>query len=274
MISFPNCKINIGLWVTEKRTDGYHNIQSIIVPVPWCDILEIIPSGSPETTLIVTGREVDIPIEQNLCYRAWQLLAENYNIPAVNIHLHKVVPTGAGLGGGSSDASFTLRLLNELFSLHLDDAKLQEHAESLGMDCPFFIQNVPALSSGRGEILQPVSLSLSGFYLILVKPSVYISTAEAYTGCIPRKRNKSISMLLNYPVYEWKEIVENDFENNVFELHPEIKEIKTRLYQAGAVFASMSGSGSTVYGIFEQHPPELNFEGSEVFITLFGSDTK
>lgn len=245
-----------------------------MVPVPWCDILEIVPSISPETTLIITGRPVDSPDEQNLCYRAWQLMAGLYHIPAVNIHLHKAIPAGAGLGGGSANASFTLRMLNDLFDLKLNVAELQSHAVKLGMDCPFFIENIPAFSTGRGEELKPVSLALSGLYLVLVKPLVNVSTAMAFAGITPCKRDKSIEMLLHYPVNEWKTLLTNDFENTVFELYPEIKEIKTVLYNAGAVYASMSGSGSAVFGLFEKEPAELNFENCEVFKTLLGGNSQ
>src|SRR5665811_813470 len=169
MITFPNCKINLGLWVTQRRPDGYHNIQTVMMPVPWCDILEIVPASGSETTLTITGILIESPVENNLCYKAWRLMADKYNISTVNIHLHKVIPAGAGLGGGSADASFTLRMLNTMFELSLDNETLRSLAVQLGMDCPFFVENVPALSTGRGEFLKPVSLNLDGYYLVVVK---------------------------------------------------------------------------------------------------------
>lgn len=271
MISFPNCKINLGLWVTQRRKDGYHSIETVMMPVPWCDILEIVLASGPETTLTITGKKVDSPEKDNLCYRAWQLMADAYSIPVVNMHLHKVIPTGAGLGGGSSDASFTLRMLNKIFNLNLDSTTLRSLAVRLGMDCPFFIDNIPALSTGRGEILKPISFGLSGYYLMLVKPDIHVSTAAAFTGIMPIQRENSIEEITNLPITEWKDIVSNDFEKIVFDLYPEIQEIKNKLYRAGAVYASMSGSGSAVFGLFDSKPGKMEFPGCEVFETLFGS---
>jgi len=216
VISFPNCKINSGLWVTQRRPDGYHTIQTIMMPVPWCDILEILPATGAGTTLTTTGSYIDSPFEQNLCYRAWSLMADEFNIPPVNIHLHKIIPSGAGLGGGSADASFTLRMLNDLFVLNLDASLLRSLAVKLGMDCPFFIENVPALSTGRGEVLAPVLLTLSGLYLVLVKPPVHVSTAAAFTGITPFEREGSIEELKSHPVKKWKNVLTNEFENIVF----------------------------------------------------------
>jgi 4-diphosphocytidyl-2-C-methyl-D-erythritol kinase len=271
MITFPNCKINLGLWVTQRRTDGYHNIQTVMYPVPWCDALEILPADGSETTLTVTGSNVAGPKEKNLCYRAWQIMAEKYNIPRVSIHLHKVIPSGAGLGGGSSDASFTLRMLNSIFRLNLDNATLRSLAVQLGMDCPFFIENVPALSTGRGEFLQSVSVNLEGYYLVIVKPPVHVSTAAAFTGIKPVFREVSISEYAALPVLEWKNVLHNDFEKTVFELYPEIEDIKFMPYRKGAMYAAMSGSGSAVFGLFAENPVNMDFPGCEVFQTLLGS---
>jgi 4-diphosphocytidyl-2-C-methyl-D-erythritol kinase len=240
-------------------------------PVPWCDVLEIVPSKEPETTLTVTGKQLDGPFEKNLCYRAWSLMAEQYRIPAVNIHLHKVIPSGAGLGGGSSDASFTLKMLNSLFALNLDNTILQSLAVQLGMDCPFFIENIPALSSGRGEILEAVPVNLEGLYLFIIKPEVHVSTAAAFTGIKPIFRDTSIKENAFLPVKRWREGLHNDFEKTVFGLYPEIEEIKNKLYRNGALYAALSGSGSAVYGLFSEHPGKLDFPGSEVFMTLLGS---
>ncbi|MFA5972341.1 MAG: 4-(cytidine 5'-diphospho)-2-C-methyl-D-erythritol kinase [Lentimicrobiaceae bacterium] len=271
MITFPNCKINLGLWVIQRRTDGYHNIQTVMIPVPWCDILEIVPANDSETTLIVTGNQFESPIENNLCYKAWKLMADQYTVPPVSIHLHKVIPTGAGLGGGSSDASFTLRMLNSMFQLNLDNEILRSLAVQLGMDCPFFIENVPALSTGRGEFLKPVSLNFEGFYLVIVKPEIHVSTAAAFLGIKPVFRENSIDELTSLPIQEWKKVLHNDFDESVFALYPEIQEVRNLLYRHGAIYAAMSGSGSAVFGLFARNPGEMDFPGCDVFRTLLGS---
>lgn len=240
-------------------------------PVPWCDVLEIVAAHGSETRLTVTGTHVDGEMEKNLCYRAWRLMADNFGIPAVDMHLHKVIPSGAGLGGGSSDASFTLRMLNDMFKLNLDNDTLRSLAVQLGMDCSFFIGNIPALSTGRGEFLKPLALSLDGYYIVIVKPSVHVSTAAAFTGIKPVSRENSIEDCVIKGIKDWKQEVHNDFENTVFGLYPEIQEIKNMLYRKGAVYAAMSGSGSAVYGLFAEHPGQIHYENSVVFQTLLGS---
>lgn len=271
MITFPNCKINLGLWVIQRRPDGYHNIQTVMLPVPWCDILEIVPAQNPETTLSVTGIHIDSPVENNLCYKAWRLMADKYAVPPVSIHLHKVVPAGAGLGGGSSDASFTLKMLNSMFDLKLDNETLRSLAVQLGMDCPFFIENVSALSTGRGEFLKPVSLNLDGYYLIIVKPPVHVSTAAAFLGTKPDYRGNSIDEITDLPMKDWNRVLHNDFENTVFDLYPEIQDIRNLMYRHGAIYSSLSGSGSAVYGLFTEAPAAMDFPGCDVFQTLLGS---
>ncbi len=270
MITFPNSKINLGLWVTQRRADGYHNIQTVMFPVPWCDILEIVPATAKGTSLVVTGKQLDAPPENNLCFRAWQLMAENYGIPAVKMHLHKVVPSGAGLGGGSSDASFALKMFNSIFRLGLDNESLRLLAVQLGMDCPFFVENVPSLSSGRGDFLKPVPINLDGFHLLLVKPQIHVSTAAAFAGTRPLYRENSIAEIVSLPIAEWKKELHNDFEDTVFDLYPEIQEIKYRMYRQGAVYSAMSGSGSAVFGLFRGKPVQLDFTGYEVFQSLLG----
>jgi len=270
VISFPNCKINLGLWVTQRRTDGYHNIQTVMLPVPWCDVLEMVPAAGNQTSLTVTGMQVDSPMEKNLCYKAWQLMADRYGIPPVDMHLHKVIPSGAGLGGGSSDASFALKLLNNLFHLDLNDEVLRSLAVQLGMDCPFFIENIPALSTGRGDFLKPLPLSLQGLYLLIVKPPVHVSTAAAFAGIKPLFRENSIHEITSLPVQDWRKLLLNDFEQTVMAQYPEIREIKNELYRNGAIYAALSGSGSAVFGIF-QNPVSIKFPGCDVFSTLFGS---
>jgi len=271
VITFPNCKINLGLWVTQRRKDGYHNIQTVMMPVPWCDILEIVPAIGSETTLTVTGTHIETQIESNLCFKAWRLMADKYSVPPVSIHLHKVIPAGAGLGGGSSDASFTLRMLNTMFSLNLDNETLRSLAVQLGMDCPFFVENIPALSTGRGEFLKPVSLNLDGMYLAIVKPPVHVSTAVAFLGIKPEFRENSIDEFISLPIQEWKKVLHNDFEDTVFELYPDIQEVKNILYRHGATYAAMSGSGSAVFGLFVSDPGKIDFPGCDVFQTLLGS---
>jgi len=271
VITFPNCKINLGLWVTQRRPDGYHNIQTVMMPVPWCDILEIVPANGTETTLVITGIQIDSPAENNLCYKAWRLMADKYPIPPISIHLHKVIPAGAGLGGGSSDASFTLKMLDSMFTLNLDNETLRSLAVQLGMDCSFFVENVPALSTGRGEFLIPVTLNLEGYHLMIVKPPVHVSTAAAFLGTKPFYRENSIEEIVNLPVKDWKRELHNDFENTVFDLYPEIQDIRNLMYRHGAIFSSMSGSGSAVYGLFTGKPAEMDFPGCDVFQTLLGS---
>ncbi len=273
MITFPNCKINLGLWVTQRRSDGYHNIQTVMYPIPWCDILEIVPAINTKTTLTITGIQIEGNTENNLSFRAWQLMAETYKIPSVSMHLHKVVPTGAGLGGGSSDASFTLKMLNEMFALDLSNEMLRSLAVQLGMDCPFFIENEPSVSTGRGEFLKPVRLNLDGYYLVIVKPPLHLSTAAAFAGIRPLERQVSIVELISLPVQDWKNVLYNDFENIVFELYPDILEIKNSLYRQGAVYAALSGSGSAVYGLFSGNQFQFGFPGCTVFQTLLGSQS-
>jgi len=240
-------------------------------PVPWCDALEIIPSGEAETTLTVTGSQMEADKEKNLCYRAWKLMAETCKIPSVHIHLHKVIPTGAGLGGGSSDASFTLRMLNKMFHLNLSNEILRSLAVQLGMDCPFFIENIPALSTGRGEFLQSAAVNLDGLYLVIVKPAIHVSTAAAFTGIKPVFRENSIAEIAIQPFSEWKHILHNDFETTVFDLYPEIEDIKNKLYRQGARYASLTGSGSAVYGIFTENPGKVEFPDFTIFQVLLGS---
>lgn len=242
-----------------------------MMPVPWSDILEIVPANGAETNLVITGTHIDSVIENNLCYKAWRLMADKYTIPPVSIHLHKVIPAGAGLGGGSSDASFTLQMLNTIFDLNLDYEILRSLAVQLGMDCPFFIENVPALSTGRGEFLKPVSLNLDGYYLVIVKPPVHVSTAAAFLGIKPVFRENSIDELASLPINEWRKTLHNDFEESVFRLYPEIQDIRNLMYRHHAVYAAMSGSGSAVFGLFAQVPDQMDFPDCDVFQTLLGS---
>jgi 4-diphosphocytidyl-2-C-methyl-D-erythritol kinase len=259
MLVFSNCKINIGLRITERRTDGYHNIESVFFPVPWYDALEIIES--PALTLHVSGLDIPGETQNNLCIRAWQLLKKDFpQLPPVDIFLHKTIPAGAGIGGGSSNGSFMLKMLNEKFSLGLNMEQLAAYALQLGSDCPFFILNTPAIARQRGEHLTPVKLNLSGMTLVLVNPGIHVHTGHAFAQLRPSYPEKPIEDLIQLPVEQWSAAgISNDFEVPVFNQYPEIFFLKTKLQEAGAVFASMTGTGSTCYGLF-LNPPTLSAE--------------
>jgi 4-diphosphocytidyl-2-C-methyl-D-erythritol kinase len=250
MVTFPNAKINIGLFVTERRPDGYHQLESVFYPVGWQDVLEAVPADS------VTFRSTGLPIPgdaaTNLCLKAYQLLRADYALPPVHLHLHKVVPIGAGLGGGSADGAFTLRLLNDAFGLDLSDDVLESYARQLGSDCAFFVRNVPRYCFGKGDEFAPVSLSLAGKWIVLVNPGIHISTAEAYAGIRPQPAPVALPDAVQQPVTAWRDVITNDFERHLLPRYSLIAELKERLYAAGAAYAAMTGSGSTVYGIFEQ----------------------
>ena len=252
MITFPNAKINIGLYVTSRRPDGYHNLETLFYPIELRDILEIVPAKGDDTTLTVTGIAVDGDVEKNLVMRAYRLLESEYNLPAVEIHLHKVIPFGAGLGGGSADAAYALVMLRDIFKLPLSDDELAQRAARLGADCPFFIYNRPLIATGIGDCFTSTDFSLKGRYIVLVKPSIAVSTAEAYAHVTPQTPQTPLAEGLARPIEQWKECVSNDFEKSVFPAHPRIAAIKQRLYDLGAVHASMSGSGSSVFGIFDK----------------------
>jgi 4-diphosphocytidyl-2-C-methyl-D-erythritol kinase len=256
MVSFPPCKINLGLNVIRKRTDGYHDIETCFYPLPWTDVLEVIRSDAFQFTS--SGISIPGAAEDNLCIKAYRLLKDEFSLSSVKIHLHKIIPMGAGLGGGSSDAAHTLLLLNKIFGLNLSPEVLQRYAARIGSDCAFFIQDKPMIGSGRGEVLAPSSLRLSGKFIVLVKPEVHVSTSEAYAGIEPSTPTTSITDILNLPS-QWREELVNDFEKTVFQKYPVIKEVKEKLYRQGAVYASMSGSGSSVYAIFDR-PVELKNE--------------
>lgn len=252
MVAFPQCKINLGLNVLRKRSDGYHDIETCFYPVPWTDILEIIPSD--EFLFSSSGTSIPGEDHDNLCVKAYRMMQAVYSLPPVKIHLHKIIPMGAGLGGGSSDAAWTLRLLNDIFSLKLSKEVLREYAARLGSDCAFFIDDIPMIGSGRGEVLTPVKISLKGKYLMIVKPEIHVSTAQAYLGITPKESRYRILEVLGMPATEWKELLVNDFEKTIGAKFPVIGEIKEKLYKTGAEYASMTGSGSAVYGIFSIKP--------------------
>ena len=246
-----NCKINIGLDVIRKREDGYHDLQSVMVPVKGLfDEIEIVPIEGDEPEFYAKGIAVDCPAEDNLCLKAWRLMHERYGVGAVHITLDKYIPFGAGLGGGSSDATAVIMGLNEFFELGLDEPTLISLASELGSDTAFFVRNSPQLCEGRGEIMTPVKLDLDFMWLVLVKPEESVSTREAYAGVKPQMPEVPLVERLSRPIDEWQEVVKNDFEASVFEAHPAIAKAKADLIEAGAIYAAMSGSGSTVYGIF------------------------
>lgn len=256
MVSFPPCKINLGLHILNKRPDGYHNLETCFFPVPWTDILEVILADV--FAFSCSGYRIPGIPEENLCVKAYALLKQDFDLGPVKIHLHKITPTGAGLGGGSADAAHTLKLLNEIFQLKLTPEKLMRCAAELGSDCAFFIQDHAMLGTQRGEVLAGISVQLNAKYLVLVKPNIHVSTAEAYAGICARQPEQSIQHIIHSPVTAWKCLLKNDFEESVFKKYPAVKSIKEKMYSLGAMYASMSGSGSTVFGIFES---ERNLEG-------------
>lgn len=252
MITFPNAKINIGLNIERRRSDGYHDLSTVFYPIPWKDILEIVPAEGSVTTLTVTGNGVECPMEKNLVVKAYRALDAVTPLPPVDIYLHKIIPDGAGLGGGSADAAFTLRMLNEMFALGMSQGQLAEIAARIGADCPFFIYNVPCLAYGIGEKLTPVDLNLDGHMIAVVKPRTSISTKEAFSRVVPKVPLYALPDYITRPVHEWNGYIKNDFEASVFPAHPEISEIKDCLLTMGAAYAAMSGSGTAVYGIFTE----------------------
>lgn len=250
MLAFAPCKINIGLDIVAKRPDGYHDIVTAMVPVPWCDIVEAVPAGS-RSTLTVLGRKVDCPEEKNLVMRALRAMQQRYAIPDVNLTLQKIVPDGAGLGGGSSDASTTLLILNDMFGLDRPKEELAEVAATLGADCPFFIYQRPMLCTGTGTVMRPIHIDLSGLTLLIAKPQgVSVSTKEAYAGVRPAPPAEPLSELLSLPVGQWQGRVKNDFERSIFPLAPQCAALKRQMLASGAVYASMTGSGAAVFGLF------------------------
>lgn len=271
MITFPCAKINLGLNIVSKRSDGYHNLETVFYPIPLTDALEIkymdekFPSESP-CDLKITGKDVDCNEEDNLVIKAYQLLAADFQLPRVHAHLVKRIPTQAGLGGGSSDAAYMIRLLDERFRLNIGIPEMERYAAKLGADCAFFITADPSYAEGIGDVLMPVDVpgaGLGGYYLAVVKPSVAVSTRDAYAAIVPKTPAKCCRDIVRQPIETWKDELVNDFEAPIFAMHPELAAIKQSLYDAGAVYAAMSGSGSALFGIFREQPTglEKEFEG-------------
>lgn len=254
MVVFPNGKINIGLQVVEKRTDGYHNIQTIFYPVKTRDILEIITSNADkEINYTQSGLEIEGNSDNNLCIKAYHLLKRDFNhLPHIQMHLHKAIPMGAGMGGGSADGAFALKLLNDKYQLNLTESELINYALELGSDCPFFIINKATYATGRGEKLSPINLNLSDYKILIVNPGIHVNTGWAFSQLTPHHPNVNLIEAVSKPVTEWKNLISNDFEPSVFKMHPAIADLKSQLYESGARYASMSGSGSSVYGIFDK----------------------
>ena len=277
MITFPNAKINLGLNITEKRPDGYHNLETVFYPVPIEDALEIhvqnncqLPAANGQVqkfSLHQAGLEITGNAADNLVVKAYLMLDKVFDLPPVDIHLYKHIPSGAGLGGGSSDAAFMLKLLNKRFELGLTTEKQQKYAAALGADCAFFINNMPTYAEGIGNLFSPITLSLKDYQILLVKPDIFVSTREAFSRSKPHKPEYSLKETIALPVSEWKERLVNDFEASVFPQYPAIGEIKDELYQKGAIYAAMSGSGSSVFGLFAPGTPlpEADF-GKESFV--------
>lgn len=264
MIVFPNCKINLGLHIIRKRTDGFHDLQTIFYPVFLQDALEVVTSE--ETSFSISGLNIDSP-GKNICEKAFDLLKRDYTqLPPVHVHLHKAIPIGAGLGGGSSDGAFMLSLLNKKYNLQLSYQQLIDYALQLGSDCPFFIKNKPCIATGRGEQMQEIDLDLSPYKIVIVNPGIHINTGWAFSILQPNEPQKGLENVIRQPIETWREELKNDFEEPVFAQHPEIKNIKEELYYKGAIYASMSGSGSTVYGLFKKEDQPLFSFPSHYFV--------
>jgi 4-diphosphocytidyl-2-C-methyl-D-erythritol kinase len=259
MLFFPNAKINLGLKILRRRDDGYHDLETVFFPLPLKDVLEVIRTQE-KTGFTAYGNPIPGDPLANLCLKAWNLLRNDFpTLPPVHIHLYKNIPIGAGLGGGSADGAWTLIALNRQFQLNLSEPQLLDYAARLGSDCPFFICNRPSLGTGRGHLLQPVSLDLSGYSIVLVDPGIHVSTAKAFSLCTPGANKVPLQTILSRPVSEWRNQLVNDFEEPIFELHPHLREIKETLYATGALYASLTGSGSAFFGIFAKgRAPEPN----------------
>lgn len=277
MLTFPCAKINLGLNITSKREDGYHNLETIFYPVPLTDALEVklmhddFPSDEP-CDLKITGNAVDCDEKNNLVVKAYTLLAQDFKLPRVHTHLVKRIPMQAGLGGGSADGAFMIRLLDERFRLNMGIAEMERYASRLGSDCAFFITAEPSFATGRGEVLEPVNIAeqnLQGYYIAIVKPAIAVSTREAFQQIICRQPEHCCRDIVHQPVETWKTVLTNDFEEPAFKQHPELADIKQRLYDLGAVYAQMSGSGSAFFGLFRTEPQQLksNFPDCYTFTT-------
>lgn len=262
MIAFSNCKINLGLHIINKREDGFHNLETVFYPIPLADTLELIENDNNlfnSVSFKSFGLSIDGSLENNLIVKAYRLLANDFNLKAVDFYLLKNIPMGAGLGGGSSNAAFALKLLNNCLKLNLSNKQLENYAAILGSDCAFFIENKPSYAIGRGEVLEPLNIDLNGYFFVLIKPNIHVSTAEAFANVYKRGEGAiSLKELIKNPIEKWNGLIENDFEKSVFGHHPSIRLIKEKLYENGAIYASMSGSGASVFGLFKT---EIDLKG-------------
>lgn len=277
MINFPIAKINLGLNVVSKRDDGYHNLETVFYPVPIKDALEVFPmeDGFPSDVrcdLKVTNLFIDGDEQKNLVVKAYNMIAQDYELPRVHVHLYKHIPTQAGMGGGSSNCAYMIRLLNEMFSLGMSDENMIGYAARLGADCAFFIKAQPAYAEGIGEKLQPISIDLSGCKMLVVRPNIPVSTKEAFSLITPQVPKKNCLDIVRQPIETWKDELVNDFERSVFAIHPEIGRLKEMMYEQGAVYAAMSGSGSSVFGLFSDTPDEKSFVGCMDELSIFTID--
>ena len=256
MICFPNAKINLGLNITEKRADGFHNIETVFYPISWNDALEIIviENAKQEFNLHLSGLAISGKIEDNLLYKAYQIIKQTKKLPAIDVYLHKTLPMGAGLGGGSADAAFFINLLNEQFALNFTETERIDIARQLGSDCAFFIKNTPVYATQKGDVFKDIKLDLSHLYIAVIYPNVHSNTKEAYSLVKPQKPTKSLLEIIKQPIATWKTDLVNDFEKSIFSLYPIVEKTKHDLYELGAVYACMSGSGSAVFGLFETMP--------------------
>jgi 4-diphosphocytidyl-2-C-methyl-D-erythritol kinase len=274
MLFFPNCKINLGLSILRKRPDGFHDLETVFYPLPLKDALELIPNSNSEPSFSSYGLPIPGDPADNLCLKAWRLIKHDLpGLSAIHIHLYKNIPIGAGLGGGSADGAGTLTGLNRLFQLGLSSDRLLHYATQLGSDCPFFLLNTPCLGQGRGERLRPIALDLSGYSFALVDPGIHISTAQAFALCTPRETAGSprdatsagsLQEIIARPIDTWRASLINDFQAPILHLHPELQKINDSLYARGALYASLTGSGSSFFGIFPKHqaPAESPFQKS------------
>lgn len=262
MLAFPNAKINIGLNIIRRRADGFHDLETLFYPVGMCDILEFVPASTPPgpAGFYFKNSGILLPgtVEKNLCIKAYHLVKKKWAIPALRIHLHKVIPPGSGLGGGSSNGAFMIRMLSDAFGLGISPERMEKMAAELGSDCPFFIRNKPAFGTGRGENLIPAESILSGYHLVVIHPGISINTSDAYSKVIPKETGRGLFKSIKRPIHEWRHVIQNDFEEQILVDYPEIGKLKETLYGAGALYSSLSGSGSAVYAIFEK---EISLRG-------------
>jgi 4-diphosphocytidyl-2-C-methyl-D-erythritol kinase len=251
MVVFSNCKINLGLHIVSKRDDGFHNLETVFYPIPFYDVIEVIEA--PQFTFTTSGLEIPSTLNNNLCVKAYTLLKKDFTtLPPIHLHLQKNIPMGAGIGGGSANAAYTLLLLNQKFKLGLSTTKLIYYATQLGSDCAFFIENKVSFAKGRGEILEPLTIDLRNYHIALVFSPVHVSTAEAFGGIVAKQPITSCRDIINNPVEAWRHKLSNDFEDSIFKIYPSLLKTKNALYQLGGTYVSMTGSGSTIYGLFDK----------------------